>query len=93
MERLVAAMQECRQTPTQTVLEHGNSVWDHFEQLLDHLTDGTALPDWWRMPQWVYTPGLLDRILPLDVVEEYIRMHDCFIHRHLQCVHDSRAIG
>lgn len=77
MERLVAAMQECRQTPTQTVLEHGDSVWDHFEQLLDHLTNGTALPAWWRVPQWAYTSGVFDRILPLDIVEQYIRMHDC----------------
>lgn len=90
MERLVAAMQECRQTPTQTVLEHGNSVWDHFEQLLDHLNTGTALPDWWRVPQWAYTPDLLDRVLPLDIVEEYIRMHDCSKPIVLQIDEDGR---
>lgn len=90
MERLVAAMQECRQTPTQTVLEHGNSVWDHFGQLLDHIANGTALPDWWRVPQWTYTPDLLKRLLPLDVVEQYIRMHDCAKPLVLQIDDDGR---
>lgn len=77
MERIRAAMTTCLQTSTQTVLEHGISVWDHFRLLHDHLTSGTALPDWWRIPQWTYTTGLMDLLMLLDVVEEYILNHDC----------------
>lgn len=90
MERLVAAMHECRQTPTQTVIEHGNSVWDHFKQLLDHLTDGIDLPDGWRVPQWAYTPNLLSQVMPLEIVEQYIRMHDCAKPIVLQIDEDGR---
>lgn len=90
MERIRAAMTTCLQTPTQTVLEHGISVWDHFQQLHDHLTSGNALPYWWRVPQWAYTPGLLDIVMPLDVVEEYILNHDCSKPIVLQVDEDGR---
>jgi len=90
MERVRAAMTTCLQTPTQTVLEHGVSVWDHFRLLHDHFTSGTSLPSWWRVPQWAYTPGLIDLLMPLDVVEEYILNHDCSKPIVLQVYEDGR---
>lgn len=64
------------QTPTQSVLAHGQSVRIHLQQLLDHLENDTALPDWWRKPAWL-TSDLLDHIAPRDILEEYAVYHDC----------------
>lgn len=77
MERLIAAMEVCLQTPTQTVLQHGQSVWDHLQQIISHITNGTPLPNWWRLPQWAYTPGLIDVVAPRETLEEYTTFHDC----------------
>lgn len=77
MERLLADMADCAQTPTQSVLEHGRSVLATFAQLRAHLEHGTELPDWWRLPEWTCTPGLLDHLAAPDILAEYQEFHDC----------------
>lgn len=77
MDRLVADMARCAQTPTQSVLDHGRSVLATFAQLRAHLEDGEPLPDWWRLPEWTRTPGLLDRLPEPDILAEYQEFHDC----------------
>ena len=75
-DRLIEEMAACQQTPTQSVLEHGRSVWSHFQQLSDHLAHGTDLPPWWRVPAWAYSPGLLDHLPSMAILEEYTIYHD-----------------
>lgn len=76
-EHLIELMKSCPQTDSQSVLEHGESVWNHFQILYDHLLNGTSLPDWWRIPQWVYDKIILKEIYSLDIIEEYLIYHDC----------------
>lgn len=77
MDRLKASMENCRQSPSQTVLEHGISVWGHLQLLIDHIANGTEIPAWWRVPAWSRTPGLLSRILPIETIRMYANWHDC----------------
>lgn len=79
MRELVAQMEACPQTATQSVMAHGRSVWDHFCWLHAHLKNGKPVPDWWRLPEWVRQPHLLGKLMPLEVVEEYLIFHDCVI--------------
>lgn len=76
-ETLLDRMRTCEQTRGQTVLQHGESVWQHFQALLDHLSGRKAAPAWWRVPDWARRPCLLDRLPPIDVLEEYAVFHDC----------------
>ena len=77
MDRLVADMQACPQTSTQSVLDHGRSVVRHFAQLRAHLETGEPLPPWWRLPAWTRQPGILERLAPAEVLSEYQEFHDC----------------
>lgn len=70
-------MKSCQQTPKQNVYEHGLSVWRHFQQIVEHLRTGSEIPDWWRLPQWLYADGILEKLMPIDIINEYIVMHDC----------------
>ena len=50
-EYIIELMKSCPQTTTQSVLEHGESVWKHFQILYNHLrNEDNSLPDWWRIP-------------------------------------------
>lgn len=77
MRELVAQMEACPQTATQSVMAHGRSVWHHFCWLYAHLKNGHTVPDWWRLPAWVRQPGLMTKLAPLEVIEEYLLFHDC----------------
>lgn len=77
---MVDAMRGCEQTKGQTVLEHGESVWLHLKQLLDHLRGETTLEQGaWRLPEWLdcYKSQLLDRLHVEAKVEQYAVYHDC----------------
>ena len=71
-------MKACRQTPEQSVLEHGLSVWRHTQQLIGYLSTG-EISGTWRLPDWLetYREHLLARLYPIDVIEEYTTYHDC----------------
>lgn len=77
MQRLLADMDACMQTPTQSVLAHGRSVVLHYSVLMDHLRHGSALPEWWRLPEWTRDARLLDGLPSDDVMREYHEFHDC----------------
>jgi hypothetical protein len=76
-EDMLAAMHTCEQSPGQSVLAHGEAVWDSFLILYDHLVSGEPLPAWWRIPDWARAPGLLDRLAPIGTIREYLVYHDC----------------
>lgn len=71
-------MANCPQTVTQSVLQHGLSVKDHIFQLIDYLHTGILIGEW-RLPSWMeeYRQQLKDKLLPLNIINEYTTYHDC----------------
>lgn len=71
-------MQQCPQTNTQSVYQHGLSVRDHLFELISFLETGTISNDW-RLPTWMheYREQLRSALLPKEVIEEYAIHHDC----------------
>lgn len=47
-------MRACLQTEGMTILQHGEMVSDHFNDLLNHLENGAPLQYEWRLPEWLY---------------------------------------
>lgn len=70
-------MQNCPQTETQSVYQHGQSVRDYFLQLLTFLRTNEIGNDW-KLPDWIttYQQELLIALLPIDIIETYILFHD-----------------
>lgn len=73
-ELLIEHMKSCYQIKDkQTVLEHGESVWSHFQDLWTNQELSWKLPSWFiENKDWIK-----ENILPLNVIKEYMIMHDC----------------
>lgn len=71
-------MQNCLQTNTQSVYQHGLSVRDHIFELISFLETG-QINDGWKLPTWMHEhrQNLLNSLLPKEVIEEYTIFHDC----------------
>lgn len=71
-------MQNCPQTDSQSVYQHGVSVKEHIFQLISFLKTG-QISDGWRLPNWMYEyrQQLLSSLLPEDIIAEYTLFHDC----------------
>jgi hypothetical protein len=71
-------MQQCRQTETQSVYQHGLSVKTHIFQLIDYLKTG-QISENWKLPVWMteYRTQLQSKLLSEDIIEEYTIYHDC----------------
>lgn len=71
-------MQNCPQTNSQSVYQHGLSVRDHIFELISFLETGQISNDW-KLPSWMheYREKLLNNLLPKDIIEEYTVFHDC----------------
>lgn len=78
-EQLIKDMQECQQTPGQSVYEHGLSVRNYLFDLLEHLETGSPLKYTWKIPAWVYENKefILSKMCDVFTLEEYTRFHDC----------------
>lgn len=67
-------MQECEQTPGQSVWEHGESVRSYLLDLIrpDHKLE-------WKLPEWFVERQelIVNGSHPLKVLEEYTLWHDC----------------
>jgi hypothetical protein len=72
-------MKSCEQTKGQSIYEHCWSVWEYFQDLHNHLRYGNPLEYTWKLPDWIYTykEELLEKLLYLDTIEEYLKFHDC----------------
>jgi len=70
-------MQQCPQTETQSIYEHGLSVTSHFLHLITYLEDGW-LTDW-KVPEWLlkYRKEIREKLLPLPIIMDYTLYHDC----------------
>lgn len=71
-------MQNCLQTNSQSVYQHGLSVRDHIFELISFLETGHIQGDW-KLPSWMHEhrQELLHALLPKDIIEEYTIFHDC----------------
>jgi len=78
MDQLIQDMKNCPQTETQSVYDHGLSVKNHFLQLLEFLKTGQIFGQW-RLPEWLskYRQEILNNLLPIQIIEEYLEFHDC----------------
>lgn len=75
MDALIEAMRNCPQNDHQSVLQHGQSVWEHYQMLMDHMRNGTPLPEWWRIPKWAHR--LTQMAFDDEIMAEYAEFHDC----------------
>lgn len=71
-------MQNCPQTETQSVYEHGISVRDHIFQLISFLDTGEIQGEW-KLPDWMYEyrQELRASLCCKETIEEYAIFHDC----------------
>jgi len=70
-------MLECYQFRDMSILEHGLSVAAWFRDLHGHLASGSPLAGRWRLPDWIYDPILVHKLLDANVLEIYQVYHDC----------------
>lgn len=84
-DAVLLAMAATEQCPGVSVLDHGNAVAAAYDLLHANITqylrggNRSVLPDWWRVPTWVYTHAhfISRHLLPRDAVHEYHVWHDC----------------
>jgi hypothetical protein len=70
-------MKLCEQTPGLSVLAHGQSVQDYYQDLRDHCINGAPLRHEWKLPEWILSPALWAAVLDEQTVETYQVFHDC----------------
>ncbi len=70
-------MEQCYQTDTQTIYQHGLSVCEHLRVLLNYVIQPSELVDW-RLPDWLITEPelLLKHLLSWEILEQYTIFHD-----------------
>ena len=70
-------MHTCEQTKGQTVFQHGESVWEHSQDLIQQL-HGNVSDKAWRLPDWATKFGaqIIANLHPIDIIEKYTRYHD-----------------
>lgn len=79
MQTLIERMKNCEQTQGVSVLQHGISVHEYLEDIVNHLMFDEPLKFEWRLPEWL----LENRELICDALpDEYTRYlyttyHDC----------------
>lgn len=63
-------MKNCPQTDTQSVFQHGISVWKFTKRLLDKNLDGLRIPEWFHRIE-------LSDLYPIEKIKKYTIFHDC----------------
>ncbi len=80
-KELSYAMEGTDQTEGQNVLQHGQSVREHYFALLAHLKGEINLNEAtnWRIPAWVdqYKSELLTKLPSRFIMDRYLTLHDC----------------
>lgn len=66
-------MQQCEQTAGQSILDHGLSVWQQLQKLINDDTSGMRLPQWYTQ----YKDQILSSLHPSHILEQYATYHDC----------------
>lgn len=66
-------MQNCMQTESQNVLQHGESVWEFTKQIVSKKWDGLKIPDWLDK----HYVEVINTMHPPSCVKNYTTYHDC----------------
>jgi len=66
-------MLTCEQTKGQSVFQHGQSVREHFLDLIEDRLDVFRIPEWFTK----YKEKITSNFYSKDVVEQYLVFHDC----------------
>ena len=77
-DEMITAMICCNQNESQTIYQHGQSVSNHFIDLINHLKGIDLLNDW-KMPNWIYDykDKLIESMHDEEKIKEYTIYHDC----------------
>ncbi len=65
-------MRNTEQTPGQSILQHGLSVWKHTNKLLSKNYDGFRLPQWWEQ----YETQIHANLHEYKLIRSYTTFHD-----------------
>lgn len=66
-------MSNCPQTENQSVLEHGQSVWEHTTKLISGQFEGFRLPDWFKE----HHAFIVNNMHSTEDIKNYNIFHDC----------------
>lgn len=71
-------MHSCLQTEGQSIYQHGQSVKEHYFELLFMLKNNLTLPGW-HLPNWLFKfrNQILENLLSEEIMTEYLIYHDC----------------
>ena len=69
-------MQGCEQFKGMSVLQHGESVVDWFNDLYPNLIRQTPFRKKWREVSWMHDRKLISKLLPQDILNMYQLWHD-----------------
>ncbi len=77
IDEAVVAMKRCEQFPGFSVFDHGNSVFDHYQALVDVLIEKRS-PEAWRLPKKlpVFAVKALENVHTAQVLQNYMIYHD-----------------
>lgn len=64
-------MQNCEQTAGQSVYQHGVSVYEYFNRIVDGNTGDMRIPDWFNKYP------ILNNLHDAEIVKNYTVYHDC----------------
>lgn len=66
-------MKNCNQTDTQTVYEHGLSVWKYTQKILNKEWDELNIPEWFKSN----FDKIKSKLYDVETIKEYNIFHDC----------------
>lgn len=71
-------MSSVEQSSGQTILQHGESVWEYLSDLIQYLKTGKS-EFVWRIPEWLESnkDQILSNIYDLETIKTYAIHHDC----------------
>ena len=78
-DEMAQAMLFCEQTKGQTVYQHGYSVWEHVQDIFNHLNGRNTTYEW-KLPDWIdqYKSNILSLIEDkMSDIQVYCIYHDC----------------
>lgn len=76
MQTVISAMLTTEQMPGMSVMRHGDSVHNHYLDLLK-IIKGEEDPSKWKLPEWVYDKRILEGQMDSRTMRLYQIYHDC----------------
>lgn len=71
-------MLTCFQFEDMNMFQHGQSVFEWFDDLYGYLTEPDApLSKEWRLSDWIQDPKIKANLLPFNILQIYQIYHDC----------------